>query len=147
MNYSLGNIVCLGKSEDGSDEIGYIALTSDEECQNTHTDDDRYLIKLFSDEVGYYGSDYPAPVKLTKEILTKLGFELKDFENEFDGKTQGYCTNHYMFIKGVWHLGISRHGVFVSFIAYGNFLRKLEYVHELQNLYYTLTGDNLVFNP
>ena len=75
------------------------------------------------------------PIKLTEEILLKCGFNYKDGE----------------YIKGLWKLvpDFPKEEV----VGYGLFIKRLDwtrtnensikYLHQLQNLYFALTGKEL----
>jgi hypothetical protein len=73
-------------------------------------------------------------IPLTSEILEKAGFENKS------------STTDYIFEYGKFIIGGTRKRLFPSVWGedglqdYGNLI---EYVHELQNLYFCLTGDEL----
>ena len=77
------------------------------------------------------------PIPLTEEWLLKLGFELL-----YTGKSRkvydfakdlrfGYSNNH----------GLSNTQSAVTFV--GNSFTHIKYVHQLQNLYFALTGSEL----
>lgn len=76
------------------------------------------------------------PIPLTEEILLKFGFKKE--------KTT-YINDYYIFINGVWNIKFKREG-YCSFITFGCFLTDIKYVHELQNLYFALTKEELTFN-
>ncbi len=71
------------------------------------------------------------PIFLTPEILEKAGFE----------KTMAwtYAIDLVGNIKLVYYLG--ERGVSIGFKDYSDF--KCEYLHQLQNLYFALTGEEL----
>lgn len=77
----------------------------------------------------------PESVTLTEEWLLKFGFEkLSNFEEQ-------YMEEDY-----VWQIDVERspslilsNGIFHE----DNYGVKLEYVHQLQNLYFALTGEEL----
>jgi len=76
----------------------------------------------------YFDVDDLEPVSLTEEWLLKFGFDNKEFE----------CNQHIYFFDSPVRfmrrqLNSSRH----------QFLANLEYVHDLQNLFYALTGQEL----
>lgn len=92
------------------------------------------------------------PIPLTEEWLVNFGFENKGvFVNkliisgsssgDMDGAIlfQSKSANVY-FINRVFHYEISR-----SDDDYGDhyYTKKIEYVHQLQNLYFALTGEEL----
>ncbi|MFA5300883.1 MAG: hypothetical protein WC389_22050 [Lutibacter sp.] len=72
-------------------------------------------------------------IKLTEDLLLKIGFEHSKITDKFytKGNSFGISTadNKFRFIQGN----------FVCQLV----LKDLEYIHELQNLYYTLTGKEL----
>jgi len=71
------------------------------------------------------------PIPLTSEILQKAGF--KDLGNYFEG------SKDFKFKDGVL---FNRH-----FLAFNEFNEsKISFVHQLQNLYFSLTGEELVLN-
>jgi hypothetical protein len=76
--------------------------------------------------------DY-TPIPLTEEWLLKFGFKPKMIETEY-----------YSFWK-IGHLGArydkKTHEVEITYI--GAFLKHIKNVHQLQNLYFALTGEEL----
>ena len=80
------------------------------------------------------------PVPLTKELLLKFGFyesdkrrnrfieENLDFEIEFQGNEVAYC---------LWD---------ADFPSLTHFIGHCKYVHSLQNLYFALTGEELILS-
>lgn len=76
-------------------------------------------------------SDYLDPIPLTKDWLTRFGFD--KYPNE------------------VWSLLlwspclIDRDGYFL-FAMHGVIVTEIQYVHQLQNLYFALTGEELKLN-
>jgi hypothetical protein len=79
------------------------------------------------------------PIPLTPEILEKAGFE-KDGDYFF---FQPMLENiHYRLIEfpeGNWIVS-------KGFINYNHELRVIKYLHQLQNLYFALTGEELEIN-
>jgi hypothetical protein len=89
------------------------------------------------------------PIQLTEEWLLKFGFELydyepseeeddfifKDYKKSLDGKTFYYtiCECPY----NEWDFGIKLTW------AEQALLSRIKYVHQLQNLYFALTGEEL----
>jgi hypothetical protein len=77
------------------------------------------------------------PIPLTPEILVKAGFENKS------------STTDYIFEYGNFIIGGTRKRLFPSVWGedglqdYGDLI---EYVHQLQNLYFALTGKELTFD-
>ena len=70
--------------------------------------------------------DYCQPVPLTEEWLLRFGFELRAAGSEFVG--------HNMILHN-WL--VDR-----EYVSWGTV--KLKYVHQLQNLYFALTGEELI---
>ena len=70
------------------------------------------------------------PIPLTPEILEKAGFKL---DPEFDGFESGKFD--------IWFYHIENKGFTYSNMVDGGKL--IEYAHELQNLYFALTGEEL----
>lgn len=87
---------------------------------------------------GYIGEDEFEPIPLTEEWLLKFGFEKMS-------------TNEYWFgiiAKGkILHISLSGNveimGLNFNSIRLGDICK---YVHQLQNLYFALTGEELKFN-
>lgn len=79
---------------------------------------------------------------ISKAELEKRGFRLETFINIFSETKTGYICDYYMFIGGTWHIVFKRDG-FASFITYNYFLTRIEYVEQLDALYYGLTGEIL----
>ena len=71
------------------------------------------------------------PIPITEEMLLKCGFECYEFDN---GE-----PNQYRFKS---RLIVIRNGFFYD---YGADV-KIEFVHQLQNLYFALTGEELPIN-
>lgn len=83
---------------------------------------------MFYDHRGSENLDI-SPIPLTEELLVKLGFG----RYEFDHKENQYRLNDRLIvIRGDF------------FHDYGTSV-KLEYVHQLQNLYFALTGKELEY--
>lgn len=79
------------------------------------------------DEYSFYESTSLDPIRITEEWLIRLGFE--------KGSPNAYATNYY--IAGFC---VSRHfkdGLYYSWTA------NINYVHQLQNLYFAITGKEL----
>jgi len=77
------------------------------------------------------------PVPLTEELLMKFGFKKFDHEpNSEEEKCTEYCIGKLSIVD--WGRG------FIMSNSFSFELRvKLEYVHQLQNLYFALTGVEL----
>lgn len=100
------------------------------------------------EQVNKYGVSYkngscwtinPEPIQLTEEILLKCGF-VKEFEG-------GYCDkNRFVIFKNIHNnvFGLVDSGFYYSKV---NGVLHLKNLHQLQNLYLVLTGQELEFKP
>lgn len=81
------------------------------------------------------------PIPLTHTILEKCGFVSTDIKGELQlDLDEAVCLvgNPYMFNIAVYKLQLA---------VWGNWVRnKINYLHQLQNLYFTLTGEELTVN-
>jgi hypothetical protein len=79
-----------------------------------------------------------APIPLTKEWLLKFGFVISDSESNLNytyAKIDGFCINTYQEEKvGYWWLGF----------YHNKKNNRIQYVHQLQNLYFALTNEELI---
>jgi len=73
------------------------------------------------------------PIPLTKEWLLKFGF----VNTEAEENIFGFKLNSFWFINE-WHIR-NKFGAIILDI-------EIEYVHQLQNLYFALTGTELEYN-
>jgi hypothetical protein len=80
------------------------------------------LYKLGFKAVGRFSIDYLKPIKLTKQWLTEFGFN-KCFETCFE--LNGFILNENFILMDI------------------DITIKLDYVHQLQNLYFALTKNEL----
>ncbi|WP_214228615.1 hypothetical protein [Pedobacter sp. B4-66] len=90
-------------------------------------------------------SRYPLPYKpiqITVEWLLLLGFEKTYHSNVrtrfdlIDNAKIGYDFNNYGEIDGM-----------IGFRYVGNYFGHIQYVHQIQNLYFALTGEELEVKP
>lgn len=86
--------------------------------------DARSIFDMFNDNQKY------EPIPLTKYWLTKLGFDRKGSSFWYKGYDYTIDTSGGIFIV---------HSDYVS-VAYGI---EVKYVHQLQNLFFALTGEEL----
>lgn len=80
-------------------------------------------------------------IPLTEEILLKLGFEKREHKSFFKGKELIYFTftsNKYGFL--IWNTIQNKWWVLGKIS-----ISQPIYVHQLQNLYFALTGEELTF--
>ena len=95
-----------------------------------HEDDENEVLK-FDFEMGW-NFDFIEPIPLTKEWLLKFGFEKEDEFLELQ-------INDDISIIWVGYLSIMIQGT-IGFM----YESELIYVHQLQNLYFALIGEELV---
>jgi hypothetical protein len=112
--------------------------------------DTKFGQKMTSEEEEFFSmteySNYAEPIKLTEEWVQKLGFEKTDdygdiiyYAPKDRGKRHYYiCFDHDV---EVISFGLSVLGNCICIIYGGD---NLKYVHQFQNLYYALTGVELV---
>ncbi|MGJ1414058.1 hypothetical protein [Sphingobacterium multivorum] len=75
------------------------------------------------------------PIKLTEEILFKCGFEKKNGGWHILNLINDWTFIFYQPLHGVAELSINKHGAILS--------DQCKYLHQLQNLFYALTGKEL----
>ena len=90
------------------------------------------------DEVKQFDGDFYHllgcdPIPLSQNWLEKLGFEYSEFED--------------LYQKDGFDVDIED-GVYCHFYLneYGDWYKDIDYVHQLQNLYFALTGEELTYN-
>ena len=87
-------------------------------------------------------TDFIKPILITEHILLKLGFKIG--VNNYD------CGNYHIISKfGEFYLRKSYKGGFYWGFDYDNEINNVnnvEYIHQLQNLYYVITGCELTIS-
>ncbi len=86
--------------------------------------------------INYMGDHNFKPIKLTDEWLLKFGFYNWGDDKEYFNSTNGYVIE--LLNQGVDYRVFDSTGVTMCFI---------KYVHQLQNLYFALTCEELKINP
>lgn len=93
----------------------------------------------------YLGSSEAEPIPLTEKWIEEFGFELYDYLPDDDHIYRSYKKHKseliYYFItvnEDSFEFSIARGGDHDSFI-----LANIKHVHQLQNLYFALTGEEL----
>ena len=75
------------------------------------------------------------PIHLTEDWLLKAGFEYIDNSEFFKHKSNHIVEYDYDKNKFIFYL-----------VEYGDWFMSVEYVHQLQNIYFALTDEELTFN-
>ena len=83
------------------------------------------------------GVQFFEPIPITAEWLERLGFSFNRSVAVFDEFQKGNIV--YM----VWKNGRKDLGLDTNVVSYGNKHIKCQFVHQLQNLYYALCGEEL----
>jgi hypothetical protein len=86
----------------------------------------------------YTVDDIFEPIPLTEEWLLKFGFEKKN--KSFHKYSKGFCHEGF-YCGGKWHTIVE--GRKNNYFYKGAWMI---YVHQLQNLYFALTGQELIIN-
>jgi len=93
--------------------------------------------------------EYLKPIPLTEEWLIKFGFSLMTDTTPYNyriHKNKSFCYIRYgefgTFEYGFEKLFKGFNGLFIA----NKFVRVIKYVHDLQNLYFALTGEELTIN-
>lgn len=101
---------------------------------------EKLLIELIASDIldihasGERSSFIYEPIPLTEEWLLKLGFKYYSLPSENNVK-RGYYTMKY---GSTFKIIISNKKYYFL-----NFRKEIEYAHQLQNLYFALTGEEL----
>jgi hypothetical protein len=94
------------------------------------------LVRIFTNVPTY---DY-TPIPITEEWLLKLGFErtyLSEFRTKYTHKDT-HCIGYDL----PYILDKSDEG----FTWYGRYVKDIKYIHQLQNLYFSLIGEELTLS-
>lgn len=90
----------------------------------------------------YKENEYFQPIQLTEEWLIKFGFEKYSTESEF------YCLDSTSIYEGTLNYNYKKN--FISLSGMNNYypeelmlVKPMLYVHQLQNLYFALTNEEL----
>jgi hypothetical protein len=117
-----GNIVYSWWVKDGKPVIEYEAKDS----SGTQVENP------YMDVVSQY-----EPIPLTEEWLEKLGLTKSTLDNDFEPNEPKW----YSWIKGAFNLEIQENSE-IWFEVYSHYIH-VKWVHQLQNLYFALTGEEL----
>lgn len=79
------------------------------------------------------------PLPITEEILIKAGFTIVKTTTAYGYDCNKYCEEVKYTLRGAWN----GENWFAYEILNNGTHKKIEYVHQLQNLYFALTGEEL----
>lgn len=110
--------------------------------------------------INYVGEDQYNPIQLSPEILEKCGFEFKEYEgittlsDDFDDPKEDGTTKNWTLkipsssnIEGIRQFELVQFGNKNILFAH-NWLRvPIHHLHQLQNLYFALTGTEINYKP
>ena len=136
----IGNLVHHNIENSKSDFLGneLIVFELDEKIITTYYVDHLNSKVIVRNKQNYY------PIPLTEKWLIKAGFSVKEYKAGYIGKdfTSGQMTLSFVlcnpFAKGDWN-------DCYTFDLRDSMFKSLRYVHELQNLYFSLTNSELQF--
>jgi hypothetical protein len=99
-----------------------------------------------NEHAGPISIDYLEPIPLTEEWLEKLGIIKRNQTEELPEELQQPDIDEdgdiwYTWVKGVFNLEIQSNGE-IWFEVYSHYIH-VKWVHQLQNLYYMLTEEEL----
>lgn len=95
----------------------------------------------FTDSIGFtrhYDVDFPKPIPLTEEWLVKFGLVQTIIGFEFSNE-------YFPFSIEINSLGLAE--LQMEFYGGGQYKKIIKHVHQLQNLYFALTGNELHAKP
>jgi hypothetical protein len=96
-------------------------------------------VKIHDNTSSFYVEICLTPIEITKEWLLKLGFEYSNFYNNYKIKAgQYYNSVRYDYEDCEWCYNND------SSDAGCYYVTSIKYVHELQNLYFALNGEELI---
>lgn len=90
-----------------------------------------------------YGSDIGKGIHLTEELVVKMGFKIFSSSSTMGYSITGYSLNGFM-ISYNKHEGMGYKTDGENYFEYNRV--KIKYVHQLQNLYFDITGEELTIN-
>lgn len=96
---------------------------------------------VFDEESNELWNETLKGIPITEEWLKIFGFE--PFVK--DGK-EYWRTEHHMFINGHWRFRFSQKSKELILYIHGDYIRHIEFIHELQNVYFSLTNEEIEIN-
>lgn len=144
----IGNLICTGKKEDGTDEIGIVVRLESTVYKEWNTPGEDQLSYLPLDarhETDFWETDEYSPIPLTKEWLLRFGFKKSGSDDGTEKwllmeKSSESYTGEICLLSVSWHC-------YKNFFFYQSLNHKIYHVHQLQNLVNVLTGKELILKP
>jgi len=106
--------------------------------------------RVSTDNENSYNINHVEPIPLTEEWLLRLGFKLCDICKDFGGLEMPYYANNAVLL--FFNSNRTKYELSDYYIGYGSMrsgkyhvvaFKWIKYVHQLQNLYFALTGEEL----
>lgn len=97
-------------------------------------EDGIFWIKTFEPKIESKNFHFK-PIPLTEEILLKCGFELKGIIFRINNGFANQFDVNYSLSRDIYYYDSSKHGIYKEV--------EIKYLHELQNLYWCLCGQEL----
>ena len=110
---------------------------------------DRVIIEYHNGETDYCHIDYIDPIELTEEVLVKIGFEREKelisiyFHLDCEIDVDNIIYVKYNIYPNDLPLLKIRTSQYKNYECFEFLKRGVKYLHELQNAYYCLTGEEL----
>lgn len=108
-------------------EVHKVEQVSSKDCKDWNKQPEVILSKI-NGLKGFYQSNDVFPIPLTEEWLLELGFQKKE---------KGYAKLTEM--MEIFEISFGKH-IEINRVSFNN---QIKYVHQLQNLYFALTGEEL----
>ena len=130
-------------------KIGNLVLYNDLYCKIIGIDENKVLVEYHDGDTDYCYIDYIEPIKLTEELLFKIGFEEKIGYSNYSKVC--YDENNYSNSINIYYCSKLKHFKFTHDNGKEVDLQMMDlynikYLHQLQNAYYCLTGKELEVN-
>jgi len=122
----IGNYVMI---DDGRNDGDIIRITGTNTINGGH---------VYDEDGDIFGCDMIKPIPLNEQWLIDFGFEKI---NDHIFQCRGFEYSH-LFTKMAFHL--SNMEFIIVLNDYDGFEVEVKYVHQLQNLYFALTGEELI---
>lgn len=96
---------------------------------------------VFDEESNEFWDETLKGVPITEELLILLGLESFVREDK-----RYWRTGHYMFISGHWRFRFSQKSKELILYIHDDYIRHIKFIHELQNVYFSLTNEEIEIN-